>query len=231
MHKPTERLFFALGIDHTLVDPFDSPNNGRKTPFHRLCHFNQTLHQHCFPTATSETTNNALDLGRCVPEENLHVTLAFLGNITPAQKAFLLAQASQITIPAFSLNFDHIGYWPSSRMLWLGTHQASNHLLDLARQLQQMAKAAGVHQLDRTYVPHITLRKQVPPSSQVILERQYEQEIFSFHFQHFGLYISEQFQAKQSQADLQGSNHLPQVHYRCLHQWPLQIKKSKQDAE
>ncbi|MGF1692870.1 RNA 2',3'-cyclic phosphodiesterase [Photobacterium kagoshimensis] len=228
MHKPTERLFFALGIDHALADPTCAQDSDKQTPFHRLCHFNQTLNQQ-YPS-TESSNGLTLELGHCVPEANLHVTLAFLGAITPQQKTVLIAQASRITMPAFSLNFDHLGYWPSSRVLWLGTHQPPQQLLTLAQQLQQMAKSVGVYQLERTYIPHITLRKQVPPSSTVTQARPLDQRGFSFHFQHFGLYISEQLQAKQPRPDQQGSNHPPQVQYRCLHQWPLQIKKTKQDA-
>lgn len=49
-----------------------------------------------------------------------------------------------------------------------------------------------------------------------------ENNDFSFHFQHFGLYISEQVKTAR------GSG----VRYRCLLQWPLsQTKPDNQDPE
>ncbi|KDM92693.1 RNA 2',3'-cyclic phosphodiesterase [Photobacterium galatheae] len=175
----SQRMFFAL--------PLNEPPAANQTPFQRLCQLKES-----FPGK-----------GRTVPDANLHLTLAFLGQVTTQQRDQLLALVDPLEIPAFAILFNHLGYWKRSKVLWLGSEETPDALLMLTQQLSQCAQAVGLPQEDRTYRPHITLRRNVwhRPAQQEA------QDTFHFHFQRFGLYISDPSRSG--------------VNYRLAREWSL----------
>lgn len=187
-----ERLFFALALE--------SPTN--QPAFRQLCQLIQILPGD----------------GRRVPDCNLHLTLAFLGLVSELQKEHLLALTSALTLPAFSLHTSILKYQKRSRLIWLGCNNVPAPLEQLAADLKEAAEQVGLKQEGRKYTPHITLKKHVRQRPESLPEN----NDFTFHFQHFGLYISEQVKTAR------GSG----VRYRCLQQWPLsQTKPDNQDPE
>lgn len=180
MKEKKQRLFFALGLRHDTAD------------FHRLC----------------QLVSQCRRYGRTVPPENLHVTLAFLGNVTADQRDQLLDAATHLpTVAPFSIGFDQLGYWKRSKVIWLAPETPPPDLPLLATLLRDMALGCGIPQEERPYRPHLTLAKSVPvrPAPFPAISP------LHFHFAHFGLYISQPV----SQLGRQG------VVYRCLRQWPL----------
>ena len=61
----------------------------------------------------------APDCGRKVSKQNLHITLAFLGNVEDSCLHGLLAGVAGIHADNFSLRLDTIGCWKRPRLLWL----------------------------------------------------------------------------------------------------------------
>ncbi|WP_146153882.1 RNA 2',3'-cyclic phosphodiesterase [Photobacterium sanctipauli] len=147
--------------------------------------------------------------GRPVPTSNVHVTLAFLGGVSSQQTEAIRRATTRLNPPpAFTLNLDTLGYWKRSKVLWLGTESPPPAILQLAEQLKSLAIQNGINQESRPYRPHITLAKSVIQRPASLPDN----PKFSFHFDHFGLYISESVVC----AGRQG------VRYTCLEQWPLQ---------
>jgi 2'-5' RNA ligase len=73
--------------------------------------------------------------GRCrrpVAADNLHLTLAFLGEVSADKQRALAALAGRIRQPGFTLTLDDAGQWLRSRVVWLGTRQPPRGLLQLA---------------------------------------------------------------------------------------------------
>ncbi len=110
---------------------------------------------------------NAL-LRRCrqaVAADNLHLTLAFLGEVS-AEKRALAALAGRLRQPGFTLTLDDAGQWLRSRVVWLGTRQPPRGLLQLASMLRAQAARSGCYQSPQPFHPHITLwrdaRRAVP---------------------------------------------------------------------
>lgn len=99
----------------------------------------------------------APEAGRPVAAANLHMTLAFLGEISPEKQRALEALAGRIHQPGFTLNLDDAGHWPRSRVVWLGTRQPPRGLLQLANMLRAQAARSGCYQSPQPFHPHITL--------------------------------------------------------------------------
>lgn len=83
------------------------------------------------------------DAGRPVAADNLHLTLAFLGEVSAEKQRALAALAGRLRQPGFTLTLDDAGQWLRSRVVWLGTRQPPRGLLQLA----SMLRAQGAQRL------------------------------------------------------------------------------------
>ena len=96
--------------------------------------------------------------GRSTPPGNLHITLAFLGPLTEADLA-MTVQVPPIPSAAFTIELDKLGYWPRSRVLWLGATRVPGELVQLERNLWDALVAVGFERERRPYHPHVTLAR------------------------------------------------------------------------
>lgn len=99
--------------------------------------------------------------GRSVPSQNLHLTLAFLGDVDVSRVDTIIALADGFSIPAFDLVFDHLGYWKKPQVVWAGTRDVPPALTKLAYDLQAGLRALNIPVDEREYVPHLTLLRKV----------------------------------------------------------------------
>ena len=101
--------------------------------------------------------------GRLVPAQNVHITLAFLGQVEDQVCKALRTGAATIHTGPFDLTLEQLGWWKRSRILWLGTHSVPAELEQLVRALKSMLKSLGLgHSIDdRDFVPHVTLMRDV----------------------------------------------------------------------
>nr|WP_318382917.1 RNA 2',3'-cyclic phosphodiesterase [uncultured Enterobacter sp.] len=99
----------------------------------------------------------APDAGRPIAAANLHLTLAFLGDVSPEKQRALCELAGRIRQPGFTLTLDDAGQWLRSRVVWLGTRQPPRGLLQLASMLRAQAARSGCYQSPQPFHPHITL--------------------------------------------------------------------------
>lgn len=83
------------------------------------------------------------DAGRPVAAANLHLTLAFLGEVSADKQRALSAMAGRIRQPGFTLTLDDAGQWLRSRVVWLGTRQPPRGGLQLANMLRARPPAAA----------------------------------------------------------------------------------------
>ena len=146
----------------------------------------------------------AAEAGKPVAAANLHLTLAFLGDVSDETSRKLQRMASRIEQRAFTLDLDDAGHWPRPGVVWLGCQRAPRGVLQLANLLRAQAARHGCAQSAQPFHPHITLLRQathpvaLPPRG--------------FHWraeiQHFALFSSQFVRGR--------------TRYQALARWPLQ---------
>ena len=101
-----------------------------------------------------------LPSGRAVPPENMHITIAFLGeNPGPVVEDVHLA-LDAIRVPAFELSIAGVGLFGGDRpkVLYAGV-TAQPLLTRLHDKVEQAARSAGLKLARERYSPHVTLAR------------------------------------------------------------------------
>jgi 2'-5' RNA ligase len=96
--------------------------------------------------------------GRPTPDANLHATLAFLGPITAADLAKVLAAVPPPAAP-FDLVLDRLGLWERSQVLWVAPAETPEPLLRLEREVWDLLVELGFARERRAYLPHVTVAR------------------------------------------------------------------------
>lgn len=98
--------------------------------------------------------------GRKILPENLHITLAFLGE-KPATIIPGLSQILEsISSDAIRLKLDKMGYFPHSRISWAGMEKTPDNLTHLYKRLAAALSAKSISYDKRNrFKPHITLAR------------------------------------------------------------------------
>lgn len=96
---------------------------------------------------------------RRVRDANLHLTLIFLGATTPEQREAYEAALVEAPIPTLELVLDRYGYWPQSRILWLGSSRTPPELYELVAELHRRLRGCGFVPERRAFQAHITLAR------------------------------------------------------------------------
>ena len=99
--------------------------------------------------------------GNFTREDNLHLTLAFLGEISPDRLDTIKAVMDRISVPQLKLTFSEIGCFRNdSELWWIGTEK-NEKLLQLQRELSDGLKSEGFKLESRKFSPHITLARKM----------------------------------------------------------------------
>lgn len=97
--------------------------------------------------------------GRQVKPANLHITLAFLGNVDSDQQSCVESVANKLQGSPFTLTIDTAGYWHKPRILWIGPGTMPDTLVTLATALRDGALNCGLQMDMRPYNAHMTLMR------------------------------------------------------------------------
>ncbi|MDA5543137.1 MULTISPECIES: RNA 2',3'-cyclic phosphodiesterase [Yersinia] len=152
------------------------------------------------------------EAGRPIAAANLHLTLAFLGEVSHAKAQVLQEQAGRISQSGFNITLDDIGHWPNSGVIWLGCKNPPRGLLQLAQLLRSQAARSGCYQTPLPFHPHVTLfRGAIRP---VAIPAKAPNESFRADF--FSLYESVFTRGR--------------TRYNIVQSWPLASTERKPDA-
>ncbi len=110
---------------------------------------------------------------RWIPIENMHLTLKFIGDVSPANVDALaqMLTAETMTCAPFAMQIGGLGSFPTprrARVIWIGI-QAPAALAFLQRGLESAAARLGYEAETRPFSPHLTIgrvRQQVNASDQ-----------------------------------------------------------------
>lgn len=143
---------------------------------------------------------------RWVPAEQIHLTLAFLGEVEDIFVERLTGNLASIHAPGFELCFSGTGCFPNRsrpRVLWIGL-EPEPRLQALASKVREAALAREILQEERPFSPHITLaRIMLSPSREfdAFLDQNKKLKLPSFSVREFTLF--------QSRLTPQGAVHIP----------------------
>lgn len=98
--------------------------------------------------------------GRALPTRQLHLTLVFLGEVTPLQLqcAADCAEQAAVSLPP-ALTLDGCGSWQD--VGWCGPHRPPAGLNAWVERLKTELRAAGIAVDARPYRPHLTLLRRL----------------------------------------------------------------------
>jgi 2'-5' RNA ligase len=100
-------------------------------------------------------------LVRWTPPHNIHLTLKFLGDVSPANLELLCEMLTREAdqFPAFDMRIADLGSFPTSRrprVIWVGLY-APAVLESLQRGIESAAARLGYAPEDRPFSPHLTI--------------------------------------------------------------------------
>lgn len=154
----------------------------------------------------------AIPGARWVPAEQLHLTLAFLGEVDEVTCELLSRKLTEIFAAGFTLHFSGTGCFPDRRrprVIWAGL-SPSPKLTGLAGLVSNAVLSCDIPQEERPFSPHITLARCSQPASR---------EVSTFLEQHRQLKLPpvkvREFILFQSRLTQQGATHIQ------LGQFPL----------
>lgn len=95
---------------------------------------------------------------RWVPEDNLHLTLRFIGEVERPQANDIADSLSRVRFPAFEMAIRGVGRFDrkSGGALWAGI-EPKKPVAELAAKVDRACVAAGLEPEHRAFHPHITL--------------------------------------------------------------------------
>ncbi len=100
--------------------------------------------------------------GRAMRRENIHLTLAFLGDTKAALVPDLITLARGLAFPPVQLPLDRVGYWKHNRIVWCGAEADPPALTDLVATLRARLDSAAIAYDRKPFVSHMTLVRNAP---------------------------------------------------------------------
>ena len=99
---------------------------------------------------------------KLVKPENIHITVRFLGNITPNMVEKIFEEMKNVQFAAFDVKIRGIGAFPHlryPRVLWTGITEGSDQLGNIFDQLEPRLRGLGFAPDTRGFSPHLTIAR------------------------------------------------------------------------
>ena len=98
--------------------------------------------------------------GNFTYDENLHLTLAFIGEVSPKKVDTIKAIMETVTFAPFEATTERLGTFARGTLWWAGLREDAP-LMDLQREVEHKLALCGFEMDDRKYSPYITLGREV----------------------------------------------------------------------
>ena len=142
-------------------------------------------------------------MARPVPVDNLHVTLAFLGEVQDRYLEELFDLATQVQSGPFDLRINQLGFWSKPRILWIGPDEVPQEVSQLAKMLGNVRRRMGFRADKKEFLPHISIARkcEMPPPASAL------KPDFTIYFDRFTLFESSRIKSG--------------LYYRAVQDWML----------
>ena len=97
-----------------------------------------------------------------VEPQNIHITLRFLGNITPNMVDKIYGQMQKIQFVPFDVKLQGVGAFPNlryPRVVWAGIREGANQLRGIFDQLEPQLRGLGFAPDPKGFSPHLTIAR------------------------------------------------------------------------
>jgi RNA 2',3'-cyclic 3'-phosphodiesterase len=134
---------------------------------------------------------------RWLEARHMHLTLAFLGNISAETQETFSEKLRAISWKSFFLPLAGLGTFPSKgwpKIVWIGVGTGHPHLFQLHKRVQEAILAAGLEPDLRSFHPHVTLgrcRDVSPQTIRPFLKSHAEFDAGTIHVESFVLNSSQ----------------------------------------
>jgi 2'-5' RNA ligase len=98
--------------------------------------------------------------GRPTRDENLHLTLAFLGSVEEARAAEVERAANEVAPRVVTLVLDRPGYWKHNRIAWAGASVVPPELESVVSELRSALARSHIGFDPKGFVSHVTLLRE-----------------------------------------------------------------------
>ncbi len=124
---------------------------------------------------------------KLVEDENLHITLLFIGEVSDYAVDLIKDSLSDLRFKSFKIHITGLGAFPSvvkPRVVWVGVKEGSKELENLQKEVESRVRRAGVRFQKQEFTPHITVGrvkgvKNITSLSKILVE--YQDEDFGWH--------------------------------------------------
>jgi RNA 2',3'-cyclic 3'-phosphodiesterase len=133
---------------------------------------------------------------RWTAQHQLHLTLAFLGQVTEPNEQLLKERLAAIEFHSFFLPIVGTGTFPPKgipKILWIGVGRGHPHLFQIHKRVQEAILGAGLEPELRSWHPHITVARCADVSRQALqpfLRQTAELDVALIRVEEFHLYSS-----------------------------------------
>lgn len=113
----------------------------------------------------SEVQNILVNTGanlKLVKPQNIHVTMRFLGNISPPMVDSIHEEMKKISFNTFEAELKGLGAFPSlkySRVVWAGIRKGADELVNVFNQLEPRLRRLGFKPDSKGFSPHLTIAR------------------------------------------------------------------------
>lgn len=112
-------------------------------------------------TAQNLLVQTGADL-KIVEPQNIHITVRFLGNITPAMVEKIFEEMKQVQFVPFNVQIKGLGAFPDlryPRVVWAGITEGADQLKNVFSQLEPRLRGLGFTPDHKGFSPHLTIAR------------------------------------------------------------------------
>jgi 2'-5' RNA ligase len=99
---------------------------------------------------------------KLVAPQNIHITVRFLGNITPTMTDKIFEEMKKVQFAPFNVRIKGLGAFPDlrySRVVWAGITEGADQLESVFSQLEPQLRGLGFTPDHKGFSPHLTIAR------------------------------------------------------------------------